>query len=218
MHVHVHPSALTETCSPFKTDAGRWGHGTGACSYLDAVNAEVRAPWHRFSSDRLAPSSSPSYCFTTGKRRASKARPKPELEPRTSVNGAAVEWSGVYHYAIKATMSPEKGNKRKEGHERARDGRIPNFTLRGADTANGSFSLAPSSVCAVFPAMIPHSHLTSASVAVICLYGGSQAREIAPLEETDLPFAAAAGACLSASPSSLPLLQSETLGGCGAWI
>ena len=41
------------------------------------------------------------------------------------------------------------------------------------------------------PPFPPRSLTSASSSAVICLYGRSQAREIAPLGETDLPFAAA---------------------------
>ena len=116
----------------------------------------------------------------------------------------------------------ESGEREQKEREGARDGCIPNFTLKGDDTANGFPSLSPP--CAVFPAIIPHSHLarsltsaSSSSSAVICLYGGSQAREIAPLGETDLPFAAAAAGAAASVPVPVPHFNLKS-SAAGAWI
>ena len=83
-------------------------------------------PWHSFSGDWLL---RVIVLRLENGEQAWKAKPKPELEP-------TVQCSGVYHYAIKTTMSPEKENKRK-GERTARvmdggkDGCAPNFTQTG---------------------------------------------------------------------------------------
>ena len=115
-------------------------------------------PWHSFSGDWLL---RVIVLRLENGEQARPAKPKPELEP---TNERERWFSGVYHYAIKTTMSPEEKNKRKEGQQHsARDGCIPNFTLKWGQYRKRLF-LSPSffrSLCAVFPAIIPHSHLTS---------------------------------------------------------
>ena len=69
-------------------------------------------PWHSFSGDWLL---RVIVLRLENGEQARPAKPKPELEPTNE------RWfNGVYHYAIKTTMSPEKRTKGRKDSSTAR--------------------------------------------------------------------------------------------------